>query len=334
MFSFIIPLYNSERSIKRCVDSIINVNAKVEIILIDDGSIDSSSVLCTEMTKQNPSIQYYSKVNGGAASARNVGIDHAKGDYIVFIDSDDVLDSNWSETVSKAMNENTDMYVYGMAFDYYNNEELIKTELLSNNYFGVVTREEIDNNFVDYFNNNTLSSACNKVFRKDIIDKYYIRFNENMNHYEDLDFVLQYLSHIETVYFIPDALYHYRLNLNNDHINSRVKDLRNVINNLDNLANTVSKVSNKSTVHSVLSNLYISILISNIMFNDYSIDNMHDLLDGYSDNDNIRKEELTDENKRIYEMIKNREFGRLYSVTRRKKAKSTIKRVIKSLIGK
>lgn len=334
MFSFIIPLYNSEKSIKRCVESILNIGVKIEVILIDDGSIDSSSFLCTEMTKQNPSIQYFCKVNGGAASARNVGIDHAKGDYIVFIDSDDVLDSNWLETVSKAMNEKRDIYVYGMAFDYYNNEKLIKTELLSNNYSGVVTREEIENNFVDYFNNNTLSSACNKVFRKDIIDKYYIRFNENMNHYEDLDFVLQYLSHIETVYFIPDALYHYRLNLNNEHINSRIKDIRNVINNLDNLANTVLKVSNKSTVHYVLSNLYISILISNIMVNDYSKDTMRELLDGYCDNDNIRKEELTNENKRIYEMIKNKKFSRLYSVMRRKKAKSTIKRAIKSLIGK
>lgn len=334
MFSFVIPLYNSEICIRKCVDSILNVNAKAEIMLIDDGSTDSSSVLCMEMTKQNPSIRYFCKENGGAASARNVGIDYAKGDYIVFIDSDDVLDSNWFETVSKAMNEKRDMYVYGMAFDYYNNEELIKTELLSNNYSGVVTREGIENNFIDYFNNNTLSSACNKVFRKEIIDRYYIRFNENMNHYEDLDFVLQYLSHIDTVYFIPDVLYHYRLNLDNNHINSRVKDIRNVIKNLDNLANTVSKISKKSTVHSVLSNLYISILISNIMINDYSKDDMRELLDGYSDNDNIRKEELTSENIKIYKMIKNREFSRLYSVIRRKKAKSTIKRVIKSLIGK
>ena len=70
------------------------------------------------------------------------------------------------------------------------------------------------------------------------------------------------------------------------------------------------------------------------MINDYSKDDMRELLDGYIDNDNIRKEELTSENIKIYEMIKNREFSRLYTVIRRKKAKSTIKRVIKSLIGK
>jgi len=334
MISIIIPIYNSGLYLRDCIYSIIDIKMEKEIILVNDGSTDSSSAFCVQLIKKYPDIKYFTKNNGGAASARNAGLKHARGEYVVFVDSDDTLDLKWSDTVSKAMNEKSDMYVYGMAFDYCNNEKLIKTELLSNRYSGVAKREEIENNFADYFNNNTLSSTCNKVFRKDIIDKYNIRFNENMNHYEDLDFVLQYLSHIETVYYIPDALYHYRLNLNNDHINSRVKDLRNVIHNLDNLANTVSKVSNKSTVHSVLSNLYISILISNIMVNDYSKDTMRELLDGYCDNDNIRKEELTNENKRIYEMIKNREFSRLYSVMRRKKAKSTIKRAIKSLIGK
>ncbi len=334
MFSFIIPVYNSEQYLNECIESILRIQLNKEIIFVDDGSTDSSSFLCEEFVSNYSCIKYYRKENGGAASARNVGLEKSNGEFIVFVDSDDTLDSKWYEIISRVIDFDTDLFVYGMSFDYYNNGILLKSYKLSSKYNGKKKKEEIEEHFKEYFENNTLSSACNKVFRKEIIDKYDIRFNEVMNLYEDMDFVIQYLTHINSTYFIPDALYHYRLNTDNKHSVNRTSDLHGIRLNLDSLSDTVRLFSKKNSVHSVVSNLYMSFLVSNLMQNEYKKPELSSVLNDYINTDNIDSEELTEYNKSVYELLKKKEYDRLYSMIEWRKAKSRIKKSIKKIIGK
>ena len=92
LLSVIVPVYNAEKYIKRCIESILNQTlTDLELILVDDGSTDNSGIICDEYTKFDNRVKVIHKVNGGAASARNVGISIANGDYIGFCDSDDFL---------------------------------------------------------------------------------------------------------------------------------------------------------------------------------------------------------------------------------------------------
>ena len=334
MFSFIIPVYNSEQYLNECIESILRIQLNKEIIFVDDGSTDSSSFLCEEFVRNYSFIKYYRKENGGAASARNVGLEKSNGEFIVFVDSDDTLDSKWYEIISSVIDIDTDLFVYGMSFDYYNNGILLKSYKLSSKYDGKKKKEEIEERFKEYFENNTLSSACNKVFRKDIIDKYQIRFNEIMNLYEDMDFVIQYLTHINSTYFISDTLYHYRLNTDNKHSVNRTSDLHGIRLNLDSLSDSVRLFSEKDNVHSVISNLYMSFLVSYLMQNDYRKTDLLSLVDDYINTDNIISEELTGYNKRIYDILERNEYDRLYSMIDWRKTKSRIKRNVKRIIGK
>ena len=98
--SIIVPVYNVEQYLERCVESLINQTYKnIEIILVDDGATDNSGQLCDELAQRDPRIVVYHKVNGGLSDARNYGIDKASGDYIGFIDSDDFIDDDMYEVL-------------------------------------------------------------------------------------------------------------------------------------------------------------------------------------------------------------------------------------------
>ena len=91
LISVIIPVYNSAAFLKECVGSVLNQDENLEIILINDGSKDDSGAICDKLAKENANIKVLHKQNGGVSSARNAGLELAKGDYIAFIDSDDSI---------------------------------------------------------------------------------------------------------------------------------------------------------------------------------------------------------------------------------------------------
>ena len=120
--SVIVPVYNVEQYLERCVDSIINQTYKnLEIILVNDGSTDNSGQLCDELAKKDDRIRVIHKKNGGLSDARNVGIDEAESELIGFIDSDDYIDEDMYELLINNMkNANADLSMCGH-FDVYNN---------------------------------------------------------------------------------------------------------------------------------------------------------------------------------------------------------------------
>ena len=113
--SVIIPIYNSEKYLHECLDSVINQTYKdIEIILVDDGSTDKSSSICDEYAKKDERIKVFHTSNNGPSHARNIGIDNATGEYIVFQDSDDYIELNMIEdTVKEALKSDSDLVISG-----------------------------------------------------------------------------------------------------------------------------------------------------------------------------------------------------------------------------
>ena len=120
LVSVIIPVYNVEKYLRQCLDSVLaQTYTKYEVLLIDDGSTDSSADICREYCKKDSRFKLYQKQNGGASSARNLGLENASGDYLFFLDSDDWIDvDSINKMVHIALHENVDfVFSEAIAFD-------------------------------------------------------------------------------------------------------------------------------------------------------------------------------------------------------------------------
>lgn len=199
MISVIVPVYKAEKYLHRCVDSILaQTYTDFELLLIDDGSPDNSGAICDEYATKDSRVRVFHKENGGVSSARNLGLDNARGDIICFVDSDDWTENDFLEIFK---NKTADIVVQG----YYN---MIATEIL---YMPI---EQKDYKDVGEFLN-TLQKADNlgylwtKTFKRDIIESYRIRFNCSYKFCEDMDFILRYLFYCKTFTTINKGAYHY-----------------------------------------------------------------------------------------------------------------------------
>lgn len=241
-FSVIVPVYNCTDDLPACVGSVLcQSESDLELLLVDDGSTDGCAELCDQLAEQDVRIRVFHKQNGGASSARNLGLTRASGEYILFFDGDDTVEPDLLERVSAALSEaSPQMVIFGMSFDYYNADgRLKKSDLLSVKHAAPVSSEEICAAFSEYFDDNALSSACNKVFSGAILRVSGLRFSEEMTLYEDLDFVLQYLRHCKQIACLDRALYHYRLPLRKTYVNPRMLHLENLQSNLELLIRSV-----------------------------------------------------------------------------------------------
>jgi len=101
--SVIVPVYNAEKYLEECVESILQQSfASIEILLINDGSRDSSGIMCDSFAKKDSRIRVFHKDNGGVSSARNLGLDNARGEWICFVDSDDWLEQGYFEVLNES----------------------------------------------------------------------------------------------------------------------------------------------------------------------------------------------------------------------------------------
>ncbi len=340
-YSVIIPVYQTERYLKDCVNSLLNqtVDSDHEIILVDDGSKDSSGKIADDLANEYESIKSFHKTNGGAASARNYGLQRATGDYVLFIDGDDTVESTLFEKVKLLLNY--DLVIYGMSFDYYLKGQLSRNEILSCKHEGVYSVQDIFSSYEEFFQDNALSSACNKVFRRDILQEHQIVFNEEMTLYEDYDFVLNYLKYVDSVYCINEPLYHYRHDLDHMHIHGRVKDIDSVKSNLSNLFATISTLPDaydKTGIQTVSCNLYMDLLRQNLMQNNYTELELQKVLDAYlkeySFQSMLINIKLTESNASLLEDVNQKQFKRMIKDIKKKKRIRLLKNSIKKLIGK
>ena len=167
--SIIVPVYNVEKYLNRCIDSILNQTLEdIELILVDDGSKDGSGQICDEYAVKDCRVRVFHIENGGPAKARNLGIIHAIGEYIGFVDSDDYIESSMYERLySRAMINNSDVVMCG-----YNivTEDSVIHKIL--NYNSEYSNQDIikENLIYAYYTDkhDGLYSLCNKIFKRSL----------------------------------------------------------------------------------------------------------------------------------------------------------------------
>ena len=203
--SIIVPVYKAEAYLHRCVDSLlVQTFADFEILLIDDGSPDRSGRICDEYAKKDPRIRVFHKENGGVSSARNLGIEHAVGDWICFIDSDDTIDKTYLEDfeLNKVY---ADIYMQGYVKKKGNNivEQHHFANCKSKDFFSILAYTE---------DNQIINSPCFKLYKRSVIVNNKLHFDTNTSYGEDHLFSLSYIIHCESVHYSLGIGYVYRIN--------------------------------------------------------------------------------------------------------------------------
>lgn len=202
MISIITPVYNAEKTLKRCVDSILRQSyADWEMLLVNDGSTDGSAVICSQYELVDSRIHVFEKVNGGASSARNMGLDNARGEWIVFCDADDWVDENWLELFVAHLRDEVQMVVQGF------ND-------VGGNWHGADTGVNfcgsVQNAILDLARTRVLGYLWTKIIRSDIVETYGLRFDPRLVFREDEDFLLRYMQHMDgKICCIKQGAYNY-----------------------------------------------------------------------------------------------------------------------------
>ncbi|MGL5245397.1 MAG: glycosyltransferase family 2 protein, partial [Sarcina sp.] len=206
--SVIIPIYNVEKYLKKCIESIMDQSEKnIEIILVNDGSTDRSKDICNEYEKKDKRIKVIHKKNGGLSDARNAGLDVSMGKYIVFIDSDDWCDTHMiGDMCNKAEENNADLIVCGYLINY-SQEKNIKKEFTEEKLFQ--GKNEIKEGIYEIESNEMFNVVWNKLYKNEIIKKFNLRFHKEGVPGEDLIFNCQYFKHINKLVFITGCYYNY-----------------------------------------------------------------------------------------------------------------------------
>lgn len=207
LISVIVPIYNVEKYINQCIDSIINQTyTNLEIILVDDGSPDNCGKICDEYAEKDNRIKVIHKENDGVSSARNKGIEETTGDWMTFVDADDIIEENFCERMLEiAKLENSQCVVCGYNRLYSNRQEMVIKEkcfsINGNDFFDKVF--EVQSGF---------GFANMKLWKADLIKKENIKFDKQLRVGEDAFFCMQIAKKVEKVYYINEALYTYRFN--------------------------------------------------------------------------------------------------------------------------
>lgn len=207
LISVIVPIYNLYLYLPRFMESFLTQTVNnYEIILVDDGSSDGSEILCDQYENSNPnSIFCIHKENGGLSSARNAGIDAARGEYVIFPDPDDWVEPEYLESLlNLQMNYNVDLVCIGHFVDY--DDRRIEANI--GQTLQIMTGYEAQKSLIIPPCINGF--AWNKLYHLDIIRKYNLRFLDDVGTTEDLDFAFRYLNYCKKIVFSPeDRLYHY-----------------------------------------------------------------------------------------------------------------------------
>lgn len=211
-FSVIIPCYNCAATLAATVESVrASGLCEHEIILIDDGSTDGTAKLCDALSERYPEVRCIHQPNAGVSAARNRGIDEAKGEYLWFVDADDTVGADAMSTAAGiAVTQQPDMLLFGICFDYYHWGKLYRTEKLNPPYRGKLSLSVLSEQFKAFYESNSLTSACNKLFRRSVLASSGVRFRTDMILMEDFLFVLELLPHCSQLYSLPEAIYQYR----------------------------------------------------------------------------------------------------------------------------
>ncbi len=206
--SIIVPVYNSEDTLKKCIDSLLEQTlVEKEIILINDGSKDNSLSIIEDYSKKHKNIVVLNQDNSGQGMARNRGLKIARGEYITFVDSDDYISGakSYEKLLNVCKSKNLDLLIFNYCMQNSNDSKKVvdfETEI-------IYSRKQILEKFL--LTNEVEGFSCNKIFKKNIIDENKIIFLENQK-FEDIPFVVDYIINSNRIAFDNNIIYHYVYN--------------------------------------------------------------------------------------------------------------------------
>lgn len=261
-FSVIIPVYNVEKYLRECVDSILSQSFKeFEVILVDDGSKDSSGIICDEYAVKDSRVKVIHKENGGQSTARNAGFKEAQGKYIFFIDSDDfVVYNTFFEDIKNCNNEGADIVAYRYR-KYFSKENIksVGTKFLKTNY------QNITDCLSDLVQTDTFFCSCwTKIVKRDLLKENNILFDENLC-CEDMDWYYSVLEHAEKIAVLDKECINYRQRENSVTSVFKKKSVTDYIFTLEKWytkINNIKEIEKKNVLLSSLAKLYCNLLIT------------------------------------------------------------------------
>ena len=204
-FSVVIPVYNAEETLPRCLDSLLAQSGNnIEIILVDDGSTDSSAEICKKYAYFHPEIKYLEKENGGVSSARNAALEIAQGDYITFVDSDDWVTPDYFEVINGILKEFDYDFIQFPQLTVKGDER--KEKLLP--AFDSTNHKDIIHRLVSDMCKKRINTPNGKVYKRQIIEENTIRFKEDIEIGEDRTFNIQYALNIRSFTVLEKSLYY------------------------------------------------------------------------------------------------------------------------------
>ncbi len=263
--SIIIPVYNGEKYIERCLNSLINQSYKdIEIIAINDGSTDST----LEKLKKYKQIEIIDKENTGVSNSRNLGIDKMTGDYVFFCDADDWLDEKAIEGAVKNIKG-----FDALRFSHYvATDNKVDKKSNEDDVFSDIDTVIEDSNILitSLLTNKTEGHLWNYLFDAKIIKENNIRFNEKLFYQEDVVFLLEYFIHTERVKLLKEAYYYYYKNLDSvtNNFEGAIKNLSSIY-MIRNLLISILKKSSNKDYQDIIDQRFLNLLL--MYFNEYQI---------------------------------------------------------------
>lgn len=239
--SVIVPVYNAEPYLRRCVDSILSQTfSDFELLLVDDGSKDQSGAICDEYADRDARVRVFHKANGGVSSARNVGLAHVRSEWITFVDADDFVRGQYLENLLIHTGIQIDLVVsYAEVF----NERGSRRENYSTKTIG-------ETGFESMFVENDMhghTSPWSKLYRRSVIEDLHLRFCEGMHIGEDALFLYTFMLASREIYFSGDTDYCYFACVENS-LTKRVNPLDSELLSYSNIRTIVEKLIQCRTI--------------------------------------------------------------------------------------
>ena len=206
MVSIIVPVFNAEKYLSKCIESLINQTySNIEIILIDDGSIDNSKSICELYQKKDDRIVFVHKSNTGVSATRNYGLEIAKGQYIAFVDSDDWVHKEFIEQLRNAIDLDAD---FAICYMNETNEREDLEFLIVNSSKMFLNKKECLKQML--YSSKVGGYLCNKLFKKELITSI---LKEDIYYSEDFVFCAEYVLNTSKIAVVDAPLYYYWQNL-------------------------------------------------------------------------------------------------------------------------
>lgn len=262
--SVIVPVYKAEKYLHRCVDSILaQTFTDFELLLVDDGSPDSSGSICDHYAAADPRVHVFHKPNGGVGSARNFGLDNARGEWITFVDADDFCEITYLENFSPYSNIENELVIQG--YRTFANDIILAGKSFEQKLYN-------KNSLVDGLLENdllTFGAPYCKLFKIKILQKYTIKFSTKYSFGEDTYFFFDYLTYVNIMRMVAGCGYLYQCN-NSESLSSKNHDFNDLVMFADESLNLLRLIDNDKKLEIAYSKSYVG-LYSRALANMYRL---------------------------------------------------------------